>query len=140
MSNFLRSHQATRGRHPNDHEKHYFGPDWAAPEADFKPFLKTIVLVATLIATVTFAAAFTMPCGFDTSSDNLGVATLVKKVALKPVVAAVVAVAGGGEAVETVVGGFLVQRGIPVVDVAIDGGKRRKEGGVLGKNDVWTRE
>ncbi|KAH7842891.1 hypothetical protein Vadar_010250 [Vaccinium darrowii] len=42
-----------------------------------------MTLVATLMATVTFAAVFTLPGGFDTSPDNLGVAILVKKASLK---------------------------------------------------------
>ncbi|KAF7146410.1 hypothetical protein RHSIM_Rhsim04G0028500 [Rhododendron simsii] len=51
--------------------------------ADYKPLINTMALVATLIATVTFAAVFTMPGGYDTSPDNLGVANLVKNAALK---------------------------------------------------------
>ncbi|KAH7843911.1 hypothetical protein Vadar_022246 [Vaccinium darrowii] len=43
-----------------------------------------MTLIATLISTVTFAAPFTMPGGFDgTDVDNLGVAILVKKASLK---------------------------------------------------------
>ncbi|KAH7842723.1 hypothetical protein Vadar_008438 [Vaccinium darrowii] len=83
MSNFLRRHLAPRGRRPNDHERKYFGTDWKALDADFKPFINTMILVATLIATITFAAAFTMPGGFDASGDKLGAATLAKTVALK---------------------------------------------------------
>ncbi|KAF7112429.1 hypothetical protein RHSIM_RhsimUnG0230300 [Rhododendron simsii] len=51
--------------------------------ADYKPLINTIALVGTLIATVTFAAAFMMPGGYDTSPDNLGAANLVKNAALK---------------------------------------------------------
>ncbi|XP_059630079.1 protein ACCELERATED CELL DEATH 6-like [Cornus florida] len=41
----------------------------------------TLLLMATLIATVTFAAGFTMPGGYNSSDDhpNKGMATLVKK-------------------------------------------------------------
>ncbi|KAH7865722.1 hypothetical protein Vadar_010356 [Vaccinium darrowii] len=42
-----------------------------------------MTMVATLLATLTFAAAFTMPGGFDSRPDNLGVAILVKKASLK---------------------------------------------------------
>ncbi|KAF7146803.1 hypothetical protein RHSIM_Rhsim04G0029100 [Rhododendron simsii] len=51
--------------------------------SDYKTLINTMALVATLIATVSFAAAFTMPGGYDTSPDNLGAANLVKNAALK---------------------------------------------------------
>ncbi|KAF7145559.1 hypothetical protein RHSIM_Rhsim04G0029200 [Rhododendron simsii] len=51
---------------------------------DRKPYINTLALVAALIATLTFAAAFTMPGGYDSSPNNLvGVATLANKAALK---------------------------------------------------------
>ncbi|KAH7842291.1 hypothetical protein Vadar_003661 [Vaccinium darrowii] len=49
----------------------------------WEPVINTMSLVATLITTVTFAAAFTMPGGFDASPADLGVAVLVKKAALQ---------------------------------------------------------
>ncbi|KAI8557896.1 hypothetical protein RHMOL_Rhmol04G0046500 [Rhododendron molle] len=82
----LRRHGASRGRHPNVHKvphgrlrftMHY-------RDEDMKPFINTLALIAALIATLTFGAAFTMPGGYDSSPDNLvGVATLAKKAALK---------------------------------------------------------
>ncbi|KAH7844757.1 hypothetical protein Vadar_031349 [Vaccinium darrowii] len=83
MSSFLKFNLSPRGRRPNDTEKYYQTFSLATVDADFKPFMKTIILVATLIATVTFAAAFTMPGGFDTRPKKEGVATLVTKAALK---------------------------------------------------------
>ncbi|KAH7843710.1 hypothetical protein Vadar_019845 [Vaccinium darrowii] len=102
----LRRHKAPRGRHPNEYKvpvggthKLITSPDEAdqkkkisPDEADqketpadkkLKSFINTMALVAALIATLTFAAAFTMPGGYNNSPANSGVATLVKKTALK---------------------------------------------------------
>ncbi|KAH7842486.1 hypothetical protein Vadar_005841 [Vaccinium darrowii] len=91
----LRRHKAPRGRHPNEHKvpvgathKLITSPDEAdqkktSPDEKLKSFINTMALVAALIATLTFAAAFTMPGGYNNSPDNSGVATLVKKTALK---------------------------------------------------------
>ncbi|KAF8396126.1 hypothetical protein HHK36_017738 [Tetracentron sinense] len=48
------------------------------PKADLKQVANTLSVVAALLATVTFAAAFTMPGGYNSS----GAATLAKKLAL----------------------------------------------------------
>ncbi|KAG5551387.1 hypothetical protein RHGRI_009714 [Rhododendron griersonianum] len=82
----LRRHGARRGRHPNEHMLPRRGPNMILqypPDEDLKPYINTTALVAALIATLTFAAAFTMPGGYDTSPDNLGGPTLVKRAALR---------------------------------------------------------
>ncbi|KAE9454994.1 hypothetical protein C3L33_13103, partial [Rhododendron williamsianum] len=75
---YLTTRGAAHGRRPNKYRVPV-----GEPIADLKPLINTIALVATLIATVTFAAAFTMPGGYDTSPDNLGVANLANKAALR---------------------------------------------------------
>ena len=48
------------------------------PQADdkIKDYVNTLLLVAALVATVTFAAGFTIPGGFNSSGPKLGMATL----------------------------------------------------------------
>lgn len=41
-----------------------------------KNYVNTLLVVAALVATVTFAAGFTIPGGFNDSAPNLGMATL----------------------------------------------------------------
>ncbi|KAG5551382.1 hypothetical protein RHGRI_009710 [Rhododendron griersonianum] len=82
----LRRHGARRGRHPNVHKVSRLGPTSGfqfPPDEDLKPFINTLALVAALIATLTFTAAFTIPGGYDTNPDNLGGPTLVKRAALR---------------------------------------------------------
>ncbi|KAE9456343.1 hypothetical protein C3L33_11755, partial [Rhododendron williamsianum] len=78
-------HGARRGRHPNEHTLPPGGLDVLEfpPDEDLKPYINTCALVAALIATLTFAAAFTMPGGYNTSPDNLGGPTLVERAALR---------------------------------------------------------
>ncbi|KAI8557908.1 hypothetical protein RHMOL_Rhmol04G0047500 [Rhododendron molle] len=78
----LKRHGASRGRNPNQHEVPIRGPFGVirSQDEDMKPFINTLALIAALIATLTFAAAFTMPGGYD---SLVGVATLAKKAALK---------------------------------------------------------
>ncbi|GAB4854134.1 hypothetical protein Ancab_022716 [Ancistrocladus abbreviatus] len=50
------------------------------PDLDnYKERVNTLLLVATLVATVTFAAGFTLPGGYNQNDPNIGMATLVKK-------------------------------------------------------------
>ncbi|XP_058211192.1 ankyrin repeat-containing protein At5g02620-like [Rhododendron vialii] len=81
----LTRHGARHGRHPNEHVVPPYGPCLLQfpPDKDLKPYINTCALVAALIATLTFAAAFTMPGGYDTSPDNLGDPTLIKRAALR---------------------------------------------------------
>ncbi|KAF7112425.1 hypothetical protein RHSIM_RhsimUnG0230500 [Rhododendron simsii] len=82
----LRRRGASRGRHPNVHKVTPGQQVFTLPSQndDRKPYINTLALVAALIATLTFAAAFTMPGGYDSSPNNLvGVATLANKAALK---------------------------------------------------------
>ncbi|CAL9012565.1 unnamed protein product [Prunus brigantina] len=46
----------------------------------YKDRVNTLLLVTTLVATVTFAAGFTMPGGYHTSGPHEGIATLLTKV------------------------------------------------------------
>ncbi|KAK1295702.1 hypothetical protein QJS10_CPB15g00935 [Acorus calamus] len=50
---------------------------------DLKSYTKTVSLVATLLATISFAAAFTMPGGYNSDGPNKGYAILIKRSALK---------------------------------------------------------
>ncbi|KAF8032345.1 hypothetical protein BT93_D1307 [Corymbia citriodora subsp. variegata] len=58
-----------------------------ANQENFHPSIRSIVdsqlLVAAFIATVTFAAAFTMPGGYSNDGPNQGMATLAGRVAFK---------------------------------------------------------
>lgn len=49
---------------------------------------KTHMIVATLIATITFAASFTIPGGYDPDGSDQGMAILVRKAAFKAFVIA----------------------------------------------------
>ncbi|KAK1308255.1 Ankyrin repeat-containing protein [Acorus calamus] len=51
--------------------------------ADLKSFCETMSLVAILLATISFAAAFTLPGGYNSDDPNKGRATLIKRFALK---------------------------------------------------------
>ncbi|XP_077221246.1 protein ACCELERATED CELL DEATH 6-like [Tasmannia lanceolata] len=53
------------------------------PDVDLKSMSNTLSLVATLLATVTFAAAFTMPGGLKIEGPDEGMAVFARKVALK---------------------------------------------------------
>ncbi|XP_077220305.1 protein ACCELERATED CELL DEATH 6-like [Tasmannia lanceolata] len=53
------------------------------PNVDLKSMANTLSLVATLLATVTFAAAFTMPGGYKNDGPDEGMAVFVRSVALK---------------------------------------------------------
>ncbi|KAA8525041.1 hypothetical protein F0562_011465 [Nyssa sinensis] len=46
---------------------------------NYKDRVNTLLLVATLVVTITFAAGFTMPGGYNNSDPNQGMATLVHK-------------------------------------------------------------
>ncbi|KAL0786974.1 hypothetical protein Bca101_003220 [Brassica carinata] len=48
-----------------------------------KDRINTLLLVATLVATMTFTAGFTLPGGYNGSAPNLGMATLAKKTAFQ---------------------------------------------------------
>ncbi|KAK1308251.1 Ankyrin repeat-containing protein [Acorus calamus] len=50
---------------------------------DLKSFCETMSLVAVLLATISFAAAFTLPGGYNSDDPHKGHATLIKKLALK---------------------------------------------------------
>ncbi|KAH7843572.1 hypothetical protein Vadar_018304 [Vaccinium darrowii] len=78
-------YHAPRGRRPNEHKVPVGGMKGVmpSPDEDLKPYINAMSVVAALVATLTFAAAFTMPGGYDTSPNNLGGATLIKKAALK---------------------------------------------------------
>ncbi|KAE9457624.1 hypothetical protein C3L33_10466, partial [Rhododendron williamsianum] len=46
---------------------------------NYKDRINTLLLVATLVATVTYAAGFTMPGGYNNSNPNQGMATMLNK-------------------------------------------------------------
>ncbi|AEE82324.2 Ankyrin repeat family protein [Arabidopsis thaliana] len=49
----------------------------------YKDRVNTLLLVATLVATMTFTAGFTLPGGYNGSVPNFGMATLAKKTAFQ---------------------------------------------------------
>ncbi|KAH7844553.1 hypothetical protein Vadar_029283 [Vaccinium darrowii] len=80
MWNHLRKCGAPRGHRPNEREVPVGGLKgiMGRPKEDIERHSQTMSLAATLIATLTFAAALTMPGGYD----DLGGATSLKKAAL----------------------------------------------------------
>ncbi|KAL6311917.1 hypothetical protein AAG906_025670 [Vitis piasezkii] len=51
-----------------------------SPKTDkYKDRVNTLLLVSTLVATVTFAAGFTMPGGYNSSDPNIGMAALLMR-------------------------------------------------------------
>ncbi|KAF7141947.1 hypothetical protein RHSIM_Rhsim06G0145700 [Rhododendron simsii] len=46
---------------------------------NYKDRINTLLLVATLVATVTYTAGFTMPGGYNNSDPNQGMATMLNK-------------------------------------------------------------
>ncbi|KAL6330070.1 hypothetical protein AAG906_039988 [Vitis piasezkii] len=54
--------------------------DSESPNTDkYKDRVNTLLLVSTLVATVTFAAGFTMPGGYNSSDPNVGMAALLMR-------------------------------------------------------------
>ncbi|XP_058092370.1 protein ACCELERATED CELL DEATH 6-like [Magnolia sinica] len=84
---YLRYHGAIRGRRqqmPSGiHETRPQNIDMADWNERYKARVSTYTLVAALIATVTFAAAFTMPGGYRNDDPNQGAAVLVKRWSFK---------------------------------------------------------
>lgn len=71
---------APRGSNPiSENPKTFTKPD----SGKYKDRVNTHMLVATLIATMTFTAGFTLPGGYNGSDPNLGMATLAKKTAFQ---------------------------------------------------------
>ncbi|KAL6330438.1 hypothetical protein AAG906_040368 [Vitis piasezkii] len=61
---------------PNRRRKQYS----ESPNTDkYKDRVNTLLLVSTLVATVTFAAGFTMPGGYNSSDPNVGMAALLMR-------------------------------------------------------------
>ncbi|KAL6311916.1 hypothetical protein AAG906_025669 [Vitis piasezkii] len=61
---------------PNRRRKQYS----KSPNTDkYKDRVNTLLLVSTLVATVTFAAGFTMPGGYNSSDPNVGMAALLMR-------------------------------------------------------------
>ena len=54
-------------------------PKLSDPTKEYKDMTNTLLLVSTLVATVTFAAGFTMPGGYNSSDPNVGMAALLMR-------------------------------------------------------------
>ncbi|CBI21833.3 unnamed protein product, partial [Vitis vinifera] len=54
-------------------------PKLSDPTKEYKDMTNTLLLVSTLVATVTFAAGFTMPGGYNSSNPNASMATLLMR-------------------------------------------------------------
>ncbi|XP_042478006.1 protein ACCELERATED CELL DEATH 6-like [Macadamia integrifolia] len=84
----LRSRKASRGRvHPLMRlpvfTPNYFSIRADATSTDLVQVVNTLSLVAALLATITFAAAFTLPGGYKVDGPNVGSPLLIHKLALK---------------------------------------------------------
>ncbi|KAF8412913.1 hypothetical protein HHK36_000885 [Tetracentron sinense] len=80
---YLRRHKASRSRDFSSQASRLLGGRFTHPKVDLKLVANTLSVVAALLTTVTFAAAFTMPGGYNNSVPNVGAASLAKKAALK---------------------------------------------------------
>ncbi|KAF8412911.1 hypothetical protein HHK36_000883 [Tetracentron sinense] len=79
---YLRRHKASRAGDFSQSSRK-LGDTFTHPKADLKQVANTLSVVAALLATVTFAAAYTMPGGYNNSGANVGAASLANKAALK---------------------------------------------------------